>query len=258
MISINANMGGMRAHDALQQSHRTLQTALERLSTGIRINRAEDDAAGLMVRDRFQAQVNGFEEGIRNVQTAQGMIGVAEQGLNKITDALQQMRALAVRSADDNLTDDDRQRIQNQVKSLLREVNERAQRTTYNGKNLLDGSIADPHNARDGVGKLQSNSFLASGNTLLSGVSTVGNAATTAGAISQGSYEVKLVFDGNHRDTITKSTLTTFKGENSQGFAYLNSKGVAGTVVTRSEQLTDRQGNVHDVNFVFTSSGANT
>src|SRR5437762_12157437 len=103
MISVNSNMGNLRAQDALQQSHLSMQTSLERLSTGIRINRAEDDAAGVLQRDRFQAQMNGFTEGIRNIQTGMGMIQVAEQGLNNITQALQQMRQLAVRAADDNL-----------------------------------------------------------------------------------------------------------------------------------------------------------
>src|SRR5687768_16741709 len=93
MVSINNNIGGMRAHNALQQSHRIMQTSLERLSTGIRINRAEDDAAGLMLRDRFQAQMNGFDEAIRYIQTGMGMVQVAEQALNKVTDALQQIRS---------------------------------------------------------------------------------------------------------------------------------------------------------------------
>src|ERR1051326_8202211 len=128
-------MGGMRAMDGLNQSHASMQISLERLSTGIRINRAEDDAAGLIVRDRFQAQMNGFTEGIRNIQTAQGMIQVAEQGLNEVTNALQTMRALAVRAADDNLNDSDRHSIQEQVKGLLLEINHRAQNTVYNGHN---------------------------------------------------------------------------------------------------------------------------
>ncbi|MBM3461384.1 MAG: hypothetical protein FJX76_04720 [Armatimonadetes bacterium] len=255
MVSINNNPGNMRSQDALAQSHRVLQVSLERLSTGIRINRAEDDAAGVMVRDRFQAQMNGFEEAVRNIQAGQSMIQVAEQGLNKITEGLQQMRALAVRAADDNLNDDDRFRIQQQVKGLLREINERAQRTIYNGHNLLNGSIADSHDARDGFTKIQTNSFLANSTKLITGSQTTGNSATTPNGISQGSYQVKLVYDANHRDDPIATTLTTLAGTASSGHAYLNSTT---SPVTVTQAIFDRDGNSHDVNVTFANTGANT
>jgi len=251
MVSINNNMGGMRAMDALQQSHGVLQTALERLSTGIRINRAEDDAAGLMVRDRFQAQVNGFEEGIRNIQTASGMVQVAEQALNKVTEALQQMRALAVRAADDNLSDDDRKRVQEQIKGLLREINERAANTAYNGHNLLDGSIADSHEERLGQAKIQSNSFLALGKDLVRSSSTSGTAATTANAISQGSYQVRLVFSGDHGVTPSATTRTTLAGTVNSG---PNGDGIADGA-TVNQVVTDRNGGAHTAAFTFTQTG---
>ncbi len=254
MISINNNTGGMRAHDALQVSHRLLQTSLERLSTGIRINRAEDDAAGLMVRDRFQAQVNGLEEAIRNIQTGQGMIQVAEQGLNKITDALQQMRALAVRAADDNLSDGDRGRIQEQVKGLLKEINERAARTTYNGHNLLNGSIADTRAERQGSVQIQTNSFLSDGHDEIASVAVTGSNATATGGVSQGSYEVVLAFSGQKGVRQSATSRTTLAGYINSG---PNGDGTAKTA-SLTQVVTDRNGGAHVASFTFTQASDGT
>jgi len=242
-------LGNLQSRDALAQSHRLMQISLERLSTGVRINRAEDDAAGVIVRDRFQAQMNGFDEAIRNIQTAQSMVQVAEQGINKITEGLQQMRALAVRAADDNLNDDDRERIQLQVKGLLREINERAEATSYNGHHLLDGSITDSHEERLGDIKIQTNSFLANGNKLVGDAAVVGSNATTPNGISQGSYEVKIVFSGEDGILPSMTTKTMLGGT-------INSPSSSpGNVTTVTQNITDRNAGAHTATFTFTQLG---
>jgi len=241
VLSVNNNLGGLRAQVALAQSNRLLGVSLERLSTGVRINRAEDDSAGVTVRDGFQAQVLGLEEGIRNIQSAHGTITVAEQALNKVTEALQVMRSLAVRAADDNLSDEDRDKIQLQIQQLLKEIDDRAARTEYNGHKLLDGSISDPVPERLGSAKLQSNSILADGGSLVTGTATTGTAARTINAISQGSYQVRLVhstIDGTIPQASANTYVTGTVGSGPNG------DGLPATA-TLTQTLTDRNGGSH-------------
>lgn len=198
MLSLDTNVGGLRAMTAMNQSSLLLNTSTERLSDGIRINRAADDPSGVIVRDRYQAQITGLDQGITNIQSAQGLVQIAESGLDKVVTVLQQMRSLAVRAADDNLNPSERADIQRHIALLVTEINDTAAKTQYNGHNLLDGSITDAQPPRAGSVKLQSQSFLADGSNLLGAPAVLpANGATTIGAISQGSYEVKLVFDAN-------------------------------------------------------------
>jgi flagellin len=206
MLGVNNNIGNLRAQNALSSTQRSLQTSLERLSTGIRINRSEDDAAGLLLRDRFGAQVTGLEEGIRNIQTASGMVQVAEEGLNRITDALQQMRQLALRAADDNLDDLDRSNIQQQISALLKEINDRAETTKYNGHRLLDGSASAATTERKASARVQANAILRDGSKLVDISLENRAAADTFGAVSQGTYQVKLVYSDEQRSQATRNT----------------------------------------------------
>ncbi|MBM3461908.1 MAG: hypothetical protein FJX76_07395 [Armatimonadetes bacterium] len=205
-VSLNTNFGGLRSGNAMFQNSRALQIAIERLATGTRINRAADDAPGVSLRDRYQAQMNGLEEGIRNIQTAQTLVQVAESALDRMTEALQQMRALAVRASDDNLNDADRQNIQNQIRLLLGELQDRASTTSFNGRKLLDGSISDPQPHRLARVLTQTNTFLAQGTSLVA--ATVVNPGSdmalggAPGAVSQGTYQVKLVYNTTVPDQV--------------------------------------------------------
>jgi flagellin len=140
-MTINTNVASLNAQRNLTKSQSTLQTRFERLSSGLRINSAKDDAAGLAISNRFSAQIRGLNQAVRNANDGISLAQVAEGSLQETTTALQRIRELAVQSANDTNSDSDRQSIQKEVVSLQAEINRIAETTSFNNKNLLDGSF---------------------------------------------------------------------------------------------------------------------
>ena len=126
--------------NALRVVDRDLQKSLERLSTGLRINRAADDAAGLSVSEQLRTQVNGLSMGSRNTQDGIAMFNIAEGALIEVNAMLQRMRELSIQSANDTLTSIDRSYIQAEVTQLTQEIDRIVTGTLYNNLALLDGS----------------------------------------------------------------------------------------------------------------------
>jgi len=139
---INTNLPSLTAQRNLLKSQNDMQTAMQRLSSGLRINSAKDDAAGLAISDRMTAQINGLNQATRNANDAMSIAQVAEGALGEITNALQRIRVLAVQSANDTNTAADRASLQKEVNQLKQEITRLATQTSFNGKNLLDGTFA--------------------------------------------------------------------------------------------------------------------
>jgi flagellin len=140
-LRINQNIAALNAHRNLVATDNALSKSLERLSSGFRINRAADDAAGLAISEKLRAQVRGLAQAIRNAQDAISMIQTAEGALNEVHSMLQRMRELALQAANDTLSDEDRKAINRELQHLKEEINNVSDRTTFNGKKLLDGSL---------------------------------------------------------------------------------------------------------------------
>jgi flagellin len=174
----------------LNRNQAALGTAVTRLSSGLRINTAADDPSGLAIAESLQAQVNGFDQGARNVQDATNAAQVAEGALQTTTDILQRVRTLAVEGASDITSTDDRKNLQSEVQQLLLEVNRISQNTNFNGQNLLDGSHAGFQQQIDVNATITSNSDLAAGGTLVDStqVSFVANDAS----VQDGTIEVQV------------------------------------------------------------------
>jgi len=141
MTSINTNISATVAANALTKNERAMGTAMERLSTGVRINSAKDDAAGLAVSSRMSAQISGLNQAVRNANDAISLVQVAEGALVEVTDMLQRMRELAVQAASDSNSDSDRTALNTEFTQLREEVNRVAQNTQWNGFNILDKSF---------------------------------------------------------------------------------------------------------------------
>ena len=139
---INTNLFSLTAQRNLSASQNALGTSLERLSSGLRINSASDDAAGLAIAERFTAQIRGLNQAIRNANDGISFAQTAEGGLGTATSALQRIRELAVQSANDTNAASDREAINNEVQQLIAEVNRIANTTQFNGQNILDGSAS--------------------------------------------------------------------------------------------------------------------
>jgi flagellin len=135
-------MASLNAQRNLNTSQTSLQTALQRLSTGLRINSAKDDAAGLAISDRMTTQINGLDQAARNANDGISLAQTAEGGLASIGDALQRMRTLAVQSANGTNSASDRAALQSEVASLVAEIDRVASTSQFNGLNLLDGSFS--------------------------------------------------------------------------------------------------------------------
>ena len=141
MATINTNMAANIAANSMTRNERSMSQTMERLSTGIRINSAKDDAAGLAISSKMTSQINGLNQAVRNANDAISMIQVAEGAMGEMTNMMQRMRELAVQSISDSNTSTDRTALDAEFDQLRLEVERTADNTQWNGTNLLDGSI---------------------------------------------------------------------------------------------------------------------
>ena len=207
MSVINTNIKSLIAQDTLTKNSQKLATAMERLSTGKRINSASDDATGLAIATRLDAQTRGLQSAIKNANDSISTVETAEGAMQEVTSILQRMRELAIQSASDTNSDADREFLQNEIDQLSTELDRIASTTQYNGINVLDGSYANKvfqiganagqtmnisigSMASSVLGVATSNSAsVASSSTLSTSTQTV----TTGGATATGTSAVQTV-----------------------------------------------------------------
>ena len=139
---ITTNLASLNAQRNLNASQSSLSTALQRLSSGLRINSARDDAAGLAISQRLTSQINGLNQAVRNANDGISLSQTAEGALQESGNILQRIRQLAIQSANDSNSAADRKALQAEVSQLTSELNRIANTTTFNGKKILDGSFA--------------------------------------------------------------------------------------------------------------------
>ncbi|MEO8133104.1 MAG: flagellin [Betaproteobacteria bacterium] len=138
---INTNVASLNAQRNLNASQSALQTSLQRLSSGLRINSAKDDAAGLAIASRFTSQINGLNTAARNASDGISLVQTAEGGLGEVSNNLQRIRDLAVQSSNATNTNSDRAAMQVEVGQLLNEIDRVADQTAFNGVKVMDGSF---------------------------------------------------------------------------------------------------------------------
>lgn len=142
MSVIGTNVAAMRATNASSKADMSLQTSLERLSTGKRINSSKDDAAGLAIATKMTSEIRGLSAAMRNANDGISLAQTAEGALGEITNIVQRFSELAVQSASGTVQDADRTGIQAEVTQLYSQLTDIANKTSFNGTNLLDGSTA--------------------------------------------------------------------------------------------------------------------
>jgi len=191
MTTINTNVSSLLAKNALVANERSMSTAMERLSTGVRINSAQDDAAGLAIAAKMTSQIKGLDQAVRNANDAVSLIQTAEGALIETSNMLQRMRELAVQASSDTNTLTDRSALNQEFVSLRSEINRVAQNTQWNGVNILTkqgGSNSDGiHKFQVGANANQTID-LTIGNyqTNSSSQTAVATVATTTSGSSQG------------------------------------------------------------------------
>ena len=140
MAVVNTNVSASIAQNALMRNEREMNTAMERLSTGQRINGAKDDAAGLAVSSRMTSQIRGLETGIRNANDAISMLQTGDGALVEVTNMLQRMRELAIQASNGTTASADRDYLNSEYQNLASEIDRIADNTQWNGRAILDGT----------------------------------------------------------------------------------------------------------------------
>lgn len=197
-MRIYHNIPALFAYNAVNATNMELQKSINRLSTGLRINSAADDAAGLAISEKMRAQVRGLDQAVRNSQDGISMIQTAEGALNETHSILQRMRELAVQAANDTLTSNDRSFIQLEIDQLKEEVDRISNTTQFNKKKLLDGSAA----VLWSTDKLDTKVIVRGG---LREIDQFGQKA-----VAEGNYKLKIVAEAG-RGEIQKSDLFKIK-----------------------------------------------
>ncbi|MBT2614108.1 flagellin [Bacillus sp. ISL-78] len=168
---INHNITALNTHRQLSSASNAQSKSMEKLASGMRINKAGDDAAGLAISEKMRGQIRGLDQASRNSQDGISMIQTAEGALNETHDILQRMRELAVQSSNDTNNDKDRAEIQKEISQLTEEIDRISNTTEFNTKKLLDGSLGKDRVATAGVSEGQAN--LKSSTANVSGVTGV-------------------------------------------------------------------------------------
>src|SRR5690349_9159373 len=143
MTVINTNTAALRAQNGSRVANQALQTAMERLSTGKRINSAKDDAAGLAIASRMTAQVKSMNVAIRNANDGISLAQTAEGALGEVTNMLQRMKELSTQASNGTLSPSDRSTLQAEMTQLIAEVGNISKTANFNGVSLLDGKTGD-------------------------------------------------------------------------------------------------------------------
>lgn len=221
---INTNVASLNAQRNLNSSQSSLATSLQRLSTGLRINSAKDDAAGLAISERMSSQVRGLNQAVRNANDGISLAQTAEGALSAVGDNLQRMRELAIQSANATNSASDREALNSEVQQLTSEINRVASQTQFNGLNLLDGTFS---NQVFQVGA-NSNQTISISSILNSQASALGsNVLSTAGSLSGRAIAAgATVPDGPAAET--DLTLTTAQGGTTAAISYALNAGANG------------------------------
>ena len=178
MTVINTNVSALRAQNNSRVASQAQSQAMERLSSGKRINAAKDDAAGLAIATRMEAASRGFTQAIRNANDGISLAQTADSAAGSISDILVRMRDLSMQASTGTLSDPDRVLVQKEVTALIAQIGDVVGQTTFNGNKLLDGSAATGFNIQTGINNTEVV------NITIANLGTAGTALTGVGAIS--------------------------------------------------------------------------
>ena len=218
MTVINTNTASLTAQYHLSQVNKEMEQAMERLSSGQRINSAADDAAGLAIASKMDAQIRGLSTAIRNANDGISLANTAEGAMEEIENMLQRMREIAVQSANGTYSTADRANLDNEVQQLKSEIDRVVNTTRYNDIVLLDGS----YNGSMQIGaKANETLAVTIGNMATTALGTSATTASTAAATSN---------SASGKEAITTTAQMAFNGNDSYGFTLTVGNGAGGTV----------------------------
>lgn len=243
MTVIGTNIAALRASNANTSASMSLQTSMERLSTGKRINSAADDAAGLAISNSMTSQINGMNQGIRNANDGISMAQTAEGALDEVGNMLQRMRELTVQASNGTYSSGDLTNMQSEMTALKTQITSVLKNTQFNGQNLFDGTAGS---AGDGSVTIQAGANASDTVTLdLSSDLTTDTDITTATAVDVTS----LAGDGSELgqfDTAIQKVASTRAG---LGAAQNALQSAVNNLTSDSTNLTDARSRIEDADF---------
>lgn len=249
---INHNIPSLNAQRFFNVNNRAAEKSMSRLSSGLRINSAADDAAGLAISEKMRGQIRGLTMASKNAQDTSSLIQVAEGALDQTHSILQRMRELAVQSANDTNTDDDRNELENEISQLKKEIDRIGNTTEFNTKKLLDGSIKGSRDDVNGRLTVNNNSQVTLDNAALQSVVDAirkdndydGTITIIKNSNEDGSSSFKVIF-GNDADADGNSTSVTGYGNIDEGIkAGIGSNGAG--VTANAGQSGEGNVTLHD------------
>jgi flagellin len=272
-LVINTNVASLNSQRQLSGSGMALDRATERLSSGQRVNSAKDDAAGLAIANRMSSQVRGLDQAVRNANDGVSLVQTAEGALQESTNILQRMRELAVQSSNGIYTDADRSTLNAESKQLKAELDRIASTTSFNGKNLLDGSFGS---TKLQVGALSGQSMELkvgnfSTNSMGGSATDVVGSATTLAAVKALVVDTWTVNDTKIQDLSTGTTLNdeiklinaSLDGKGAVASAAVDLKGTSvgtgvlqGTGATSILTLTVLDGDANNQTYILTGTNS--
>ncbi|MDV6376989.1 flagellin Hag [Sporosarcina sp. GW1-11] len=230
---INHNMAAMNTHRQLGANNAAAASNIEKLSSGLKINRAGDDAAGLAISEKMRGQIRGLDMAAKNSQDGISMIQTAEGALNETHDILQRMRELAVQGANDTNVESDRNEIQNEIDQLVEEIDRIATTTEFNTQKLLSGGIS---NTAFQVGANK-------GQTI-----TIAINSMSSGALGVDALDVSDNTNANNTISAIDAAISSVSAERSKLGALQNRlEHTINNLGTSSENLTAAESRIRDV-----------
>jgi flagellin len=187
---INTNMGSINSQRQLTSTNNHLSTSMERLSSGLRINSAKDDAAGLAISNKMTSQIRGMTVAVRNANDGISLAQTAESAMGTMTETMQRMRDLAVQSSNDAaVTGSDREKLQTEFKQLNDELTRIISNTEFNGKKIINGSLASGAAIQVGANTASDNQITVTISNMSATIASVtgvsiGSGATASGALA--------------------------------------------------------------------------
>ena len=250
-LTVNTNVASLSAQRSLGGSQNMLNTSLERLSTGLRINSAKDDAAGLAIGERFSSQVRGLNQAARNTNDAISLVQTAEGALKEVSSNLQRIRELAVQSVNATNSASDRDALDGEVQQLIAEIDRVASKTTFNGAELLDGTFSVQAfqvgaNAGDTITitKIASTDsgavFVTAATVSAGGVATVAATSVEVSTAALASAAIATIDNALSAVNATRASLGAFQNR---------FESVVASVQTTSENLSASRSRVVDADF---------
>ncbi len=193
---INTNTSSLNAQRNLMNTSKSMDTSYTRLASGLRINSAKDDAAGLQISNRLTSQINGLDQGNRNANDGISLAQTAEGAMDEVTGMLQRMRTLAQQSANGSNSDKDRAALQKEVNQLGSEINRISKDTTFAGTKLLDGNYSGTFQVGADANQTIGFSLAQSGGFSISGIAKQAGTDVNLGTIIGTSIDMTTIFGG--------------------------------------------------------------